>query len=236
MLESIWTKLNKVITKTIDKIKHREPWYKYYTNTKKIEYPNASIYELIEKTAESYPFYDAYEYFGKRVTYREFMIQIKRTASALVELGVKEGDRVTITAYSVPEGQKFTGWTRSGGGSISGSGSMNATVIIGTTDTTVTANYRDLEYYTLTVTTHSGTTSEVKEKDDYFSINAAPYPDGYTFDKWTGDTSGLRTANASTGTYMGSGDRTITANYRLINPHVLTVKQLSGDVTYEQAE
>lgn len=147
-----------------------------------------------------------------------------------------EGDRVTITAYSVPEGQKFTGWTRKGGGSISGSGSMNATVIIGTTDTTVTANYRDLEYYTLTVTTHSGTTSEVKEKDDYFSINAKPYPDGYTFDKWTGDTSGLYTTNASTGTYMGSGNRTITANYRLINPHVLTVKQLSGDVTYEQAE
>ena len=96
MIESLWTKINKVVTKTIDKFKHKEPWYKYYKYTKKIEYPKGSIYELIEKTAESYPFYDAYEYFGKKVTYREFMMQIKKTASALVEIGVKEGDRVTI--------------------------------------------------------------------------------------------------------------------------------------------
>lgn len=35
---------------------------------------------------------------------------------------------------------------------------------------------------------------------------------------------------------MGTSDRTITANYRLITTHTLTVKQLSGDVTYEQDE
>lgn len=35
---------------------------------------------------------------------------------------------------------------------------------------------------------------------------------------------------------MGSSDRNIVAAYRPINPHTLTVKQLSGDVTYEQAE
>lgn len=35
---------------------------------------------------------------------------------------------------------------------------------------------------------------------------------------------------------MGGTDRTITATYRPINPHTLTIKQLSGDVTYTQAE
>ena len=35
---------------------------------------------------------------------------------------------------------------------------------------------------------------------------------------------------------MGSSDRNITAKYRPINSHTLTVKQLSGDVTYEQSE
>lgn len=35
---------------------------------------------------------------------------------------------------------------------------------------------------------------------------------------------------------MGSSDRNITAKYRPINSHMLTVKQLSGDVTYEQSE
>jgi hypothetical protein len=35
---------------------------------------------------------------------------------------------------------------------------------------------------------------------------------------------------------MGTGDRTITATYRPINPHTLTVHQPSGDVVYTQAE
>lgn len=35
---------------------------------------------------------------------------------------------------------------------------------------------------------------------------------------------------------MGSSDRNIVATYRSIDTHILTVKQLSGDVTYEQSE
>ncbi len=155
-----------------------------------------------------------------------------------------QGDRVSIRANAVPSGSVFGGWSHSGGGEISGSGSTNATVIIGTSATTVTATYRTLEYHTLTVITNSGTTTTTKEKYEYFSVDANPIPSGYTFDKWTGDThtfnqyswNGFDTSSAKTGTYMGGSDRTITANYRPINPHTLTVKQLSGDVTYEQAE
>lgn len=108
------------------------------------------------------------------------------------------------------------------------------------------ANYRTLEYHNLIVNTHSGTTTKVLEKYDYFSVNANPAPDGYTFDKWTGDTHSFNNSwwnggnfdvtEPKTGTYMGASDRTITATYRLINSHTLTVKQLSGDVTYKQAE
>ena len=147
-----------------------------------------------------------------------------------------QGDKVTITANAVPEGQVFNGWSRSGGGSISNSGSTSATVTIGTSATTVTATYRTLSYHTLTVITHSGTTTKTYESQSYFSINANPAPDGYVFEKWTGNTSGISTTSASTSARMGTSDRTITANYRPINPHTLTVKQLSGDVTYEQAE
>ena len=102
MIKSLLTKVTKFVTNTLDKIKHKEPWYKYYSNKGPIKYPQVSIYELIEKTSESYPFYDAYQYFGKTTTYREFMIQIKKTASALMELGVKEGDRVTICMPNTP--------------------------------------------------------------------------------------------------------------------------------------
>lgn len=129
-------------------------------------------------------------------------------------------------------------------GSISNVNAMNTTVTIGTSAMTVTATYRTLEYHTLTVNTNSGTTVKTLEAYEYFSVNANPVPDGYTFDKWTGDThtfnqyswNGFDVNEPQTGTYMGTSDRTITATYRLINPHILTVKQLSGDVTYEQAE
>lgn len=147
-----------------------------------------------------------------------------------------EGDRVSITANAVPSGQIFNGWSKSGGGSISGSSSMNATVTIGTSNTTVTANYRTLEYYTLTVITNSGTTTTTKERYDTFTINANPAPSGQTFARWTGDVSGISTTSAYTSGTMGAGDRTITATYRSIDQHTLTVKQPSGDVTYTQSE
>lgn len=152
-----------------------------------------------------------------------------------------EGDRIAIIADPVPEGKVFAGWVKTGGGSISNSSSPNATAVIGSSAMTVTATYRTLEYHTLTVTTNSGTTTTMKERYEAFSVNANPAPSGYTFDRWTGDTSSYNgrtfsTTSASTGTYMGTSDRTITANYRQINTHTVTVHQLSGDVTYTQAE
>ena len=95
---------------------------------------------------------------------------------------------MSISADPVPNGQVFAGWSKSGGGSIANSSAMNTTVTIGTSETVVTATYRALEYHELTVTTNSGTTTKTLEKYDYFSVNANPAPDGYTFDKWTGDT------------------------------------------------
>lgn len=102
MLKSILIRVNKFISDVIDKISKKEPWYKYYGSKEKIKYPELSIYELIAKTAESYPNNYAYEYYGKKVTYRDFIIKVKKTASALLELGVKEGDRVTICMPNTP--------------------------------------------------------------------------------------------------------------------------------------
>ena len=162
-------------------------------------------------------------------------------------------DRLNIIANDAPEGQTFFHWSIEGSGSISSYDidSANAIFTVGDKETTITAVYRDLEYHNLTVNTNSGTTVKTVEKYEYFSIDANPMPDGQTFDKWTGDirtytypyddwleanTHRFRADQPKTGTYMGDSDRTITANYRSINTHTLTVKQLSGDVTYQQAE
>lgn len=155
-----------------------------------------------------------------------------------------QGDRVAIIANPTPEGQVFSTWTGTGDGTISNANLTNAIVTIGASDITAVATYRTLEYHTLKVITHSGTTTTIKEAYEYFSVNADPAPDGQTFDKWTGDTNtfnqyawqGFDINEPQTGTYMGESDRTITANYRPINTHTLTVKQLSGDVTYEKEE
>ena len=158
-----------------------------------------------------------------------------------------EGDRITIVADAPSDGQIFSSWTKTGGGTISNTTSSTSIITIGKEATTVTASYRTLEYHTLTVITNSGTTVSTLEAYDYFSVDGNPAPDGYTFEKWTGDISSFNSSwlwdrnifvatDVKTGTCMGTSDRTITANYRLINPHTLTVKQLSGDVTYEQAE
>lgn len=152
-----------------------------------------------------------------------------------------EGDRVTINADTAPEGKTFDIWSKNGGGSFANDRASTTTFTVGATDATITANYRDLEYHTLTVITNSGTTVSTKEKYEYFTVDAKPVPNGYTFDRWTGNINSfngryfIETWDV-TGTYMGTSDRTITANYRPINTHTLTVKQLSGDVTYTQSE
>lgn len=98
MLKSLIERISRIYYK----ITKREPWYKYYGSNNKINYPDLTIYELIEKTANTYPSNYAYEYYGKKVTFREFITKIKKTASALTNLGVKEGDRVTICMPNTP--------------------------------------------------------------------------------------------------------------------------------------
>lgn len=151
-------------------------------------------------------------------------------------------NRVTIVAAPAPSGKTFNKWVRTSGNStVDNEWASTTSVSIGTTDTVYTATYRDLEYHTLTVITNSGTTTSTKEKYEYFTVDAKPVPNGYTFDRWTGNINSfngryfIETWDV-TGTYMGTSDRTITANYRPINTHTLTVKQPSGDVTYTKAE
>ena len=102
MIKSIFSKINKFVSDVINRITHKEPWYKYYDIGGKINYPELTIYELIEKTCEAYPNNYAFEYYGNKITYRDLLIRIKKTASSLLELGVKEGDRVTICMPNTP--------------------------------------------------------------------------------------------------------------------------------------
>ena len=80
------------------------PWYKFYKGFKaNLDYPNCTMYELIYRSAQAYPSYIAYSYYGNKVTYRSFINKIDEAASAFIRMGVKKGDFVSIAMPNTPE-------------------------------------------------------------------------------------------------------------------------------------
>ena len=83
------------------------PWLKFYESEKipsSMEYPDCSMVDMIMQSAEKWPDNVAYSYYGHKVTYKNFIRKIEKTARALKNYGVKEGDRVTICMPNTPEG------------------------------------------------------------------------------------------------------------------------------------
>ena len=80
------------------------PWFQYYENTpKSIDYPKGSMYELISIISKTYPHDPAYQYFGKKISYKEFNEEIISCAKGLKEIGVKKGDIISICMANTPE-------------------------------------------------------------------------------------------------------------------------------------
>lgn len=85
----------------------QKPWQNYYEEENipsRIEYPDCSMVDMVMQSAEKWPDNIAYSYYGHKVTYKNFVKKIEKTARALKNYGVKEGDRVTICMPNTPEG------------------------------------------------------------------------------------------------------------------------------------
>ena len=83
------------------------PWLAYYDEEgipSHLEYPDCSMVDMVIQSAEKWPDNTAYVYYGHKVTYKNFVKKIEKTARALKNYGVKEGDRVTICMPNTPEG------------------------------------------------------------------------------------------------------------------------------------
>lgn len=123
------------------------------------------------------------------------------------------------------EGHSFTGWSKSGSGSLSG-----ATYTYGAGNCTLTANWR-INQYRLTINpnggTWGGTTSNSTADQNYHSTKsiANPTRDGYRFTGWT--LSGGGSLNGTTYTY-GASNGTLTANW--IRQYRLDVNIMVNDV------
>ena len=84
-----------------------QPWLEFYDEEgipRSIDYPDCSMVDMVIQSAEKWPDNTAYIYFGHKVTYKNFVKKIEKTARALKNYGVKEGDRVTICMPNTPEG------------------------------------------------------------------------------------------------------------------------------------
>ena len=88
------------------KMTPKAPWKKYYEKkTMKIRLKDENIYDFLVRKMEKHNFKDktAINYFGTRVSYRNFIKKIDETADKFLTLGVKKFDIVTILSANVPE-------------------------------------------------------------------------------------------------------------------------------------
>jgi long-chain acyl-CoA synthetase len=79
------------------------PWLASYGDLPAdITVPDATMYELVLRTAQRLPDTTALVYFGRRISYRRLLEDIDRCAGALQRFGISAGDSVTVSMPNVP--------------------------------------------------------------------------------------------------------------------------------------
>ena len=68
-----------------------------------LNYYNGSMIDAVEETAKYYPNFFAYNFFGNKVTYKNFIKEVHEAARALKAFGVSTGNRVTICMPNTPQ-------------------------------------------------------------------------------------------------------------------------------------
>ncbi len=83
----------------------KKPWLKFYGDVpESIDYPEATLYEVLLNTIEKHPEAVAYDFLGYTATYRELGREIDCFADALANLGLQKNDRITIAMPTCPQG------------------------------------------------------------------------------------------------------------------------------------
>jgi len=80
------------------------PWHRFYSEgvSPSLDYPKKALPGMLEEISAQYGDVDAYIFYGKKTTYKEYNEQVGRFATALSRLGVNKGDRVAIMAPNSP--------------------------------------------------------------------------------------------------------------------------------------
>lgn len=82
----------------------KNKWSNFYDGRKEhIDYPDTSIFEVLNDSAHYHMESISYNYYGTKRTYRQFLKQIDECARALKQLKVKESDVVSVCLPNIPE-------------------------------------------------------------------------------------------------------------------------------------
>ena len=86
------------------KKKLKAPWEKYYTKEDlNYKIPDITMYDQIVNSTKKYPKNIAVQYMGKKINYTNFLKKIDICAKGFHNLGIRQGDIVTILLPNVPE-------------------------------------------------------------------------------------------------------------------------------------
>ena len=99
-------KVENVSTKTpSDPVDPARPWVRHYSDgvPANMRLPEGSLVDLVERSVRKYGSKPALEFFGAVTTYERLGEQIRRAASGLKKLGVKQGDRVALVLPNCPQ-------------------------------------------------------------------------------------------------------------------------------------
>ena len=82
----------------------KAPWKPYIGHIPfTMEYDHGTIFQAMEKAAHKFPDYYAYEFMGKRITYKDLLEKVRVCARAYKTIGVRKGDRVTLALPNCPQ-------------------------------------------------------------------------------------------------------------------------------------
>lgn len=68
-----------------------------------LDYPELTMFQMVERIASQYPQETAYEFYGRKTSYRAFIQRIERAARAFLAMGIQSGDAVTICMPNTPQ-------------------------------------------------------------------------------------------------------------------------------------
>lgn len=86
-------------------IREKGIWYQNMDREKWIEkYPQCSMFEQLKNSSQNFPDYPAIDFQNKCLTFRQVLEKSEQLAKALISIGIRRGDIVSIISPNAPQG------------------------------------------------------------------------------------------------------------------------------------